>query len=448
MSTSHPDAAVAGEPRPDDGGGVQTRDDGTDASAAAVLGGGGIVADSFGEYIGAQWKKVKGGESGVLPVVIGLILIIVIFQTKNGKFLSGGNLVNLIDQGAFIMVLGMAEVFVLLLGEIDLSAGFNMAIGATVTAELAAPPHNVPWFLAILAGIAACVVISTVVGLLITRLRLPSFIVTLAFFLGLQGVLLSLFSHDSLASGGNINISNKIINDIVNGYLSPTAGWIVMIAAVVVFAALNILGDRRRRQSGLVTPPLTLTLLKIAAVAVAGVVVVLVCNHNRGGGFIVIRGVPWVIPIVLVVLIGFTFLLGRTRFGRYLYAIGGNAEAARRAGISLNRIRLTAFMLAGLMAGIAGVLYESYLGSISSNVDGGTNVLYAVAAAVIGGTSLFGGRGKMLHAVLGGVIIAAIANGMGLIQLSAATTFIVNALVLLAAVTVDAVGRRGRTAGV
>jgi D-xylose transport system permease protein len=146
------------------------------------------------------------------------------------------------------------------------------------------------------------------------------------------------------------------------------------------------------------------------------------------------------------VLMGYTFLLNRTRFGRYLYAIGGNAEAARRAGISLNRIRLTAFILTGLTAGIAGVLYESYLGSISQNVDGGTDVLYAVAAAVIGGASLFGGRGKMIHAVLGGVIIAAIANGMNLINLSAAATYMVNALVLLAAVTVDAVGRRGRAA--
>jgi D-xylose transport system permease protein len=445
MSTSRPDAAVAGEPTPDDDG-VDSLDAGTDSSPSAVLGGDAIVADSFGEYVSATWQKIKAGESGVLPVVIGLVVIIIIFQSKNGKFLSGGNLVNLIDQGAFIMVLGMAEVFVLLLGEIDLSAGYNMAIGAMITAELAAPPHNVPWFLAILAGIAACVIFSTIIGLLITRLRLPSFIVTLAFFLGLQGVVLTLFNHDSHASGGNINISNKIINDIVNGNLSPAAGWIVMVAAVAVFGALNLLRDRRRRQTGLVTPPIALTLLKIAAVAIAGVVVVLVCNQNRGGFLITIKGVPWVVPIVLVVLMGFTFLLGRTRFGRYLYAIGGNAEAARRAGISLNRIRVTAFMLAGLTAGIAGVLYESYLGSISSNVDGGTNVLYAVAAAVIGGTSLFGGRGKMLHAVLGGLIIAAIANGMGLIQLSAATTFMVNALVLLAAVTVDAVGRRGRTA--
>jgi D-xylose transport system permease protein len=442
MSTSHPDATVAGEPTPDDEN--EPQDTGTDASAEAVLGGGTIVAESFGEYVSAMWQRIKAGESGVLPVVIGLILIIVIFQSKNGKFLSGGNLVNLMDQASFIMMLGMAEVFVLLLGEIDLSAGFNMAIGAMITAQLAAPPHNVPWFLAILAGLAACVVISTLIGLLITQLRLPSFIVTLAFFLGLQGVLLSLFNHDTHASGGNINITNKVITDLVNGNLSPTAGWIVMVAAVVVFGALNLLRDRRRRQSGLVTPPIALTLLKIAAVAVAGVVVVLVCNHNRGGALITIKGVPWVVPIVLVILMGFTFLLGRTRFGRYLYAIGGNAEAARRAGISLKRIRVVAFMLAGLTAGIAGVLYESYLGSISSNVDGGSNVLLGIAAAVIGGTSLFGGRGKMLHAVLGGLIIAAIANGMGLINLSAAATQMVNAGVLLAAVTVDAVSRRGR----
>jgi D-xylose transport system permease protein len=444
MSTSQPDATVAGEPTPDDDGGVEAQDATTEPSTAAVLGGGEIVADSFGEYVSAMWQRIKAGESGVLPVVIGLVLIIIIFQSKNGKFLSSGNLVNLMEQASYIVMLGMAEVFVLLLGEIDLSAGFNAAIGAMIAAQLAAPPHNVPWFLAILAGLAVCVCISTIIGLLITLLRLPSFIVTLAFFLGLQGVLLFLFNADKHASGGSISISNNVINDLVNGNLSLTAGWIIMVAAVAVFAAVNLLRDRRRRHSGLVTPPIALTLLKIAAVAIAGVVVVLVCNENRGGFFGTLEGVPWLVPIVLVILMGFTFLLGRTRFGRYLYAIGGNAEAARRAGISLNRIRVIAFMLTGLTAGIAGILYESYLGSISSNVDGGQLVLLSIAAAVIGGTSLFGGRGKMLHAVLGGLIIAAIANGMGLIRLSTAATEMVNAAVLLAAVTVDAVSRRGR----
>lgn len=434
-TTEQPTPAVEGVEPPD----------AVPAADTTLLGGNELVADTFGEYLDTQWKKIRSGESGVLPVVIGLIAIVVIFQSQNGKFLSGGNLVNLVDQGAFYMVLGMAEVFVLLLGEIDLSAGFNMGVGAIVTAELAAPPHNVAWYLAILAGVAACVAISCIEGLLITRLRLPSFIVTLAFFLGLQGVILELFNRDSHASGGNINISSNVLNDVVYGNLTPTAGWVVMVATVVAFAALNVLRDRRRRRSGLVTPPVALTLLKVAAVAVAGVVVVLVCNRNRGN-FTTIKGVPWDVPIVLVVLAGATFLLNRTRFGRYLYAIGGNAEAARRAGISVNRIRLIAFILTGVMAGIAGVLYESQLGSISANIQGGTYVLYAVAAAVIGGTSLFGGRGKMVHAVLGGVIIAAIANGMGLIGLSAAAQFMVNGAVLLAAVTVDALARRGRTA--
>jgi D-xylose transport system permease protein len=438
MSTTEDSPAV--------GGSVDSPDVASE-EAEALIGGNALVADSLGEYVSAQWRKIRSGDSGVLPVVIGLILLIIIFQSKSSKFLSAGNLVNLIDQGGFLIVLGMAEIFVLLLGEIDLSAGFNMGVGAIITGELAAPPHNVNWLLAVLAGVAACVVISTIEGLLITRLRLPSFIVTLAFFLGLQGVILSLFSHDKHANGGNINLTNHVLIDVVNGNLTPTAGWVVMVAGVVLYAVFSLLRDRSRRSSGLVTPPVALTVLKIVAVAIAGIVVVAECNRNRGRFLVSIKGVPWVIPIILVLLMAVTFLLNRTRFGRYIYAIGGNAEAARRAGISVNRIRLMAFMLTGMVAGIAGVLYESQLGSISSNIDGGTYVLYAVAAAVIGGTSLFGGRGKMIHAVLGGIIIAAIANGMGLIGLSAASKDIVNALVLLAAVTVDALARRGRTAG-
>jgi D-xylose transport system permease protein len=277
MSTSPQDAAVAGEPTPDASGGGDNQDL-EPTSDSTSLGSDAMVADSFSEYVSAQWVKIRGGESGVLPVLLGLIVIIIVFQTKNGKFLSGLNLVNLLDQGAFIIMLAMAEVFVLLLGEIDLSAGFNMAVGAIITAELAAPPHNVAWWLAILAGIASCVVISTVVGLLVTRLRLPSFIVSLAFFLGLQGVILSLFSHDSHSSGGNINISNHVLTDVVNGNLTPTAGWIVMAVSVVAFGALNLFRDQRRRRSGLVTPPIALTLVKIGLVAVAGIVVVLVCN--------------------------------------------------------------------------------------------------------------------------------------------------------------------------
>jgi D-xylose transport system permease protein len=214
---------------------------------------------------------------------------------------------------------------------------------------------------------------------------------------------------------------------------------------ILAYAGITWWRDQRRRASGLVAPPVGLTVLKIAAVAIAGVVLMLICNANRGA-LVAIRGMPWVVLIVLGVLAAWSLLLGKTRFGRYVYAIGGNAEAARRAGVNLARIRTTAFILCSLTAGIAGIVYASRLRSVSTNLDGGTLVLYAVAAAVIGGTSLFGGRGKPLHAVLGGIVIAAIANGMGLLGMAAATQLIVTALVLLAAVTIDAVARRGRTA--
>ncbi|HVM67134.1 MAG TPA: hypothetical protein VMU14_19860, partial [Acidimicrobiales bacterium] len=228
--------------------------------------------------------------------------------------------------------------------------------------------------------------------------------------------------------------------------LTPLAGWLVMIAIVAVFGLRMWFRDARRRRSGLVAPPTSLTIAKIVAVAVAGIVVVAICNTNRGA-LIAIRGVPWVVLVVLAVLALWTFVLGRTRFGRYVYAIGGNAEAARRAGVNLASVRTIAFTLAGFTAGIAGITEASRLRSVSTALDGGQLVLYAVAAAVIGGTSLFGGRGKPLHAVLGGLVIAAIDNGMALKGYSAAAKYIVTAIVLLAAVAVDAIARRGRTSG-
>jgi D-xylose transport system permease protein len=227
--------------------------------------------------------------------------------------------------------------------------------------------------------------------------------------------------------------------------MSPAAGWIIMIAAVVLAGAYMAARDARRRASNLASPPFSVTALKIAVMAVAGVVVVLISNTNRGVT-IALRGVPWVVPVVLVLLVAWTLLLSRTRFGRYVYAIGGNAEAARRAGISLTRIRVLAFTLTGLTAGLTGIIYASNLGSISNNVNGGQLVLYAVAAAVIGGTSLFGGRGRMLGAVLGGLIVAVIYNGLLLLGFGAAAQNMWTALVLLAAVAVDTLARRGRVA--
>jgi D-xylose transport system permease protein len=403
-----------------------------------------VIADSFGEYVKIWWTRVRNGESGALPVILGLVVIVVYFQARSSLFLSAGNLVNLIEQAAWIVTLGMAEVFVLLLGEIDLSIGYTSVIGAVFTCWLLVPPDPAPWPLAVLVGLAFPALFGLVEGVIITWLRLPSFVVTLAGQLAGLGILLSIINTAAPGSGGTIRLYNNVLNDIENGAMSPLTGWIVTAAAVVLGGALMLTRDSRRRAGGLAAPPPSVTWLKVGAMAVAGVVVVLIGNTNRGVGFVVVRGVPWVILVVLVVLVAWSFLLGRTRFGRYVYAIGGNAEAARRAGINLSRIRILAFVLSGVTAGIMGIIYASQLGSVSSNVPGGQNVLFAVAAAVIGGVSLFGGRGKMLGAVLGGVIVAVIYNGLQLLGLGASPQYIWTAIVLLAAVTIDTVARRSQ----
>jgi D-xylose transport system permease protein len=400
-----------------------------------------VMADSLGEYAKIWLSRVRNGDSGALPVILGLVAIVIYFQVRSSLFLSAGNLVNLIGQAAFIMMLGMAEVFVLLLGEIDLSLGYTSAVGATFTCWLLLPPNPAPWPLAVLVGLAVPAIFSGLQGLMVTRLRLPSFVVTLAGQLLALGLLLEVMNAAAPNGGGSIRLYNNVLVDIYFGALSPVAGWIVMAAAVALAGALFLVRDTRRRASNLTAPPLSVTVLKIAAMAVAGVVVVLIGNTNRGVGVTVVRGVPWVVLVLVVVLVAWSFLLGRTRFGRYIYAIGGNAEAARRAGINLSRIRILAFTLAGLTAGIMGIIYTSYLGSISTGVPGGQNVLYAVGAAVIGGVSLFGGRGKMVGAVLGGLVVAVIYNGLNLLGLGAAPQYIWTAAVLLAAVTVDTIAR-------
>ncbi len=257
----------------------------------------------------------------------------------------------------------------------------------------------------------------------------------------MEGLLLYLVNLEG--TGGTIRISNPVFLDLTNGNMSTLAGWVVAIVAIVGFGALTLLRDQRRSRNGLVAPPLAVSLLKVASMAVATIVLVLVCNTNRGV-LAPLRGVPYVVPIVAGFLVIYTFVLNRTRFGRYTYAIGGNAEAARRGGVSLGWNRFWAFTLTGLTAGAAGILYASRLGSISNNIDGGTLVLYAIAAAVIGGASLFGGRGNMVHALLGGLVIATIYNGMGILGLAASYQYMVTALVLLAAVTIDSLARRGR----
>jgi D-xylose transport system permease protein len=408
------------------------------ASASADL-----LANSMGDYLRIMGRRVRSGESGALPVIVGLIAIVIFFQVENSLFLSAGNLVNLMAQSAFIITLGMAEIFVLLLGDIDLAAGYTAACGAVVALWMLALGD--PWWVAVLVSLAACAAYGAVQGIIISKLGLPSFVVTLAGQLGLSGLLLYLISATgSIGVGGVINLHNSIVNDIENGQLSPIATWIVMIVIVALAGLVMLYGDLRRRSAGLVAPPLSITLVKVAALLVAGVVVAWIANTNRGR-LITLEGMPWSVLVVLGILFIWTVLLGRTRFGRYVYAIGGNAEAARRAGISIVRTRTLAFTLCGLTAGLTGIIYASYLGSISTSVQGGQNVLNAVAAAVIGGTSLFGGRGKMLHALIGGVVVGVISNGLQLLGLSAAAQLMWTAVVLLAAIIVDRVTRRGQT---
>jgi len=398
-------------------------------------------AESAGAYLRASWVRIKGGESGILPVVAGLLLVSVLFQIANDRFLTAGNLVNLLVQAAVFSLLAMGEVFALLLGEIDLSIGFVAGLSAVVMAELVQPARGWPWWAAILAALVVCALIGALQGSLITRIGLPSFVVTLSGLLFWQGVMLYI-----LGSGGSILIQDDVINNIGSGTLSRIGGWVVMLVVVGIFGIQTWRRDARRRAAGLMAAPQSLTIAKIVAVLLAGVALVLLCNADRGF-FVPVYGVPWVILLVFGVAALWTFVLGRLKFGRYIYAIGGNAEAARRAGINLKMIRTTAFMLCSFTAGIAGVVYASRLRSISTALDGGTLVLYSVAAAVIGGTSLFGGRGKAMHGVIGGIVIAAIDNGMGLLGFSAAAKYIVTALVLLIAVTIDAVARRNRPEG-
>jgi D-xylose transport system permease protein len=419
--------------------GDAVRDDDQDAQATALPAD--LAADSLGGYFRLAISRLKAGESGVLPVVAGLILISILFQSMNSNFLTAGNLVNLLVQAAVFSLLAMAEVFVLLLGEIDLSVGYVAAIGAAIMATAIGPRHEWPWLLAVLAALAACAGIGLLQGTIITRVGLPSFVVTLAGYLFWQGELLRI-----LGNGGSVPINEQLINDIASRSLSPTTGWIVMLVIVALYGGVVWMREEKRRRSGLVAPPRSVTLLKIAGALAGGVALVLLCNTNRGV-LIAIRGVPWVVLLVLAVLVIWSYLLGRTKLGRYIYAIGGNAEAARRAGIAVPNVRTIAFVLCSFTAGIAGIVYASRLQSISTAVDGGTLVLYAVAAAVIGGTSLFGGRGKAIHGVLGGIVIAAIDNGMGLVGFQASSQYMVTALVLLAAVTIDALARRGRVAG-
>ena len=404
-----------------------------------------LLAQSLSQYLRAWWLRVRSGDSGILPVVLAIVVVAVSFQVANPKFLSAQNLVNLFEQSSIYMLLAMAEIFALLLGEIDLSVGLVMALSSVVVAELVQPGGAAwPWWAAIIAALLASAAWGALQGTLVARLRMPSFIVTLGGLLILEGVAIILLGP-GLVSIGNSRFTNEVIlYDIFWGRFEPVVGWILLAVLVGAAGTGLWLRDARKRRHGLETPPRSLTVMKIVLIAVAGLAVVAISNVNRAHVG-TIAGVPYIIPIVLVVLAASTVLLQRTRFGRYVYAIGGNPEAARRAGVSLPVIRTWGLVLAALVSGIAGVLFASWQVSLTTNIIKSANgyVLLAVAAAVIGGTSLFGGRGKTIHGVLGGLVIGGIYNGLYLLQVQSQWIDVVVAAVLLAAATVDVLSRRG-----
>jgi D-xylose transport system permease protein len=404
-----------------------------------------VLANSLGDYLAAWWRRIKNGESGALPVLAGLVAIIIFFQLERSAFLTDQNLINLFEESAIFVVLGAAETFVLLLSEIDLSIGYGMGIGGFVVAELIAPPVNLPWWLGVIGGVAAVGFLGLVQGSLITQLGLPSFIVTLGGQLAFVGIMLELANVDPTAVGGVIQISpTSPIYKLVNSNMSTTLGWIALAVCLALFAGVTLNRNRSRKARGLHTQPLGVTLLTIGSVALAGILLVYVCNNNRSD-LGVVKGIPWVIPFVLLIILFYSWLLARTRTGRYIYAVGNNKEAARRAGIKVNWIVTFGFIMSGATAALASLIYISEQGNMSTDLDGGGLVLYAVAAAVIGGTTLYGGRGRMVNALLGGVIIAVVYDGLGLMGVSAAVQDIATAIVLIAAVSLDAIVRRRAT---
>jgi D-xylose transport system permease protein len=407
-----------------------------------------VLADSLGDYLRALGRRIKNGESGALPIVVGLIVIIIFFQAERSQFDSPINLVNLLVQASIYILLGAAELWALILSEIDLSVGYMAAFGGWVTAELIASPVNFPWWLGILGGIAACAAFGYLQGTIITRLHVPSFVVTLGGLLFLEGAVIELATIDKTAVGGVISVDpSSPVYKLVNDNLSNAVSWILLAVVLGIFAASSIARAARRRAQGLTAAPLGITALIVAVTAIGGIVLVYICTLNRGGLLIKLSGVPYVVIFVGLVLFIYSMILGRTRLGRYMYAIGASPEAARRAGINVQRIRRIVFMFSAGTAALAGLVLLSQLGSISTGVDGGTYTLYGVAAAVIGGASLFGGRGKPLHALLGGLVIGAVYNGLALMGISAAGQYMSTAIVLVVAATIDALVRRRSSTG-
>jgi D-xylose transport system permease protein len=383
-------------------------------------------------------SRIKSGDIGSLPAVLGLVALIAVFGFMSEYFLTNRNFANLLTQAAPVMVIAMGLVFVLLLGEIDLSAGYASGVCGAVLVLLVTD-HGWSWYTALGMSIVVGAALGTFIGILVSRLGIPSFVVTLAAFLAFQGILLLLAGE-----GGTIPIADETILAVENSNMSPMQGWILWAVASALYVLSGLRRINSRRKAGLVVELTQLWAMKTIALLVITGVAVFQLNQERGlSETNSTKGVPYVAPLILVILIAGTFLLSKTAFGRHIYAVGGNAEAARRAGINVKRVRTVAFVLCSSLAAIAGMLFASRMNSISPSTGGSSTLLYAVGAAVIGGVSLFGGKGRMRDAILGGLVVAVIDNGMGLLGYGAGIQFLVTGAVLLVSAGVDAISRRG-----
>ncbi len=400
---------------------------GSDETSAATLSG----------YLQLWWQGIKYGELGSLPIIAGLGVIVVIFGLLDDTFLTERNFTNLLLQMAAIATIAIGVVFVLLIGEIDLSVAFVSAVGGIVMTLLLRPEDpGWPWWLAIAAALLCTTTIGFVQALVITKAGVPSFVVTLAGLLIWSGVVLILTTQAS--DVGTIRIQDETVIGIANGFLSDTQGWIVGAVLVAAFAITQVHTARTRRAGGLVAKPTVVTVLQIIGLAAVTFAAVWYANKDRG--------VPQVILLLGILLVFWSFIASRTRFGRHVYSVGGSAEASRRAGIDVDRVRIAVFMISSLMAGVGGIVLASRLRSVATNTGGGNLLLLVIAAAVIGGTSLFGGVGRVACALYGALVIASIQNGMDLLGLASGTKFVITGLVLLGAVLIDAYAKRRRVA--
>ena len=392
---------------------------------------------TLSEYVRGWWQGVRTGDLGSLPIIVGLVVIAVVFGTLNDTFFVERNFTNLMLQMAPVATIAIGIVFVLLIGEIDLSVAYNSAVGGVVMTMLLRPDDpGWPWWAAIACGLASTTIIGLLQALIITKAGVPSFVVTLGGLLILSGVVLVLTTEYTTA--GTIRIQDSTVVGIANNFLTDLWGWVVGGVIVGGYALVQVQTARSRGAGGLRAKPAVVIALQSAGLAVVTFAAVWYANRDRG--------VPTVTLILLVFLAFWSFVAVRTRFGRHVYAVGGSAEAARRSGISVDRVRMAVFMIGGFMAGVGGIILASRLRSVSTGTGGGNLLLNVIAAAVIGGTSLFGGTGRVVAALLGALVIASIQNGMDLLGLPQGTRFVITGLVLLGAVLVDALAKRSRAA--